>query len=568
MNFQSGLRVENNCGNCGRSTQLRINGLEGQYSQVLLDSRPIFSSLASVYGLEQLPVAMIERVEVIRGGGSALFGANAIGGVVNIITKEPLYNSVTLANTTNISEDGTADFNTSLNGSFVSDDYKTGVYLFGMIRDRDSYDRNGDGFSDIPELNSETVGFRAYYKTSPYTRLTAEYHHIHEFRRGGNAFDLPPHMADIAEQLNHKIDGGGLKFELVQPGRAADRLGVYASAQRIGRDSYFGTDRNPDADGGATGDETFVAGTQYTCSFERLLFLPSELTAGVEYNYNALDDKYLGFGRDFRQTTRSTRGFFFQNEWRSERLNFLVGGRVDKHSMMKNAVFSPRVNVRYSPTPAVGLRASYASGYRAPQAYNEDLHIDALDNKVAVIRLDPNLRPEYSHSLSASVDLYRNFGRVQGNLLGGVLYGARRPLYARKGRRGRTGQRHQGAPQCGGRHRRRHRRGGQGRYSADVSSSSSAIPPSAVATTNPNGGRTRSRPSGGCSVRPDHYGYLTAVCTLTRGFTASLFGNYTGRMLVQHNAGFIAKDTEIGRRPRFSGTWVRACRIPCRLPDS
>ena len=79
MNFQSGLRVENNCGNCG-TTQLRINGLEGQYSQVLLDSRPIFSSLASVYGLEQLPVAMIERVEVIRGGGSALFGANAIGG--------------------------------------------------------------------------------------------------------------------------------------------------------------------------------------------------------------------------------------------------------------------------------------------------------------------------------------------------------------------------------------------------------------------------------------------------------------------------------------------------------
>lgn len=85
MNFQSGLRVETNCGNCG-TTQLRINGLEGQYSQVLLDSRPIFSSLASVYGLEQLPVAMIERVEVIRGGGSALFGANAIGGVVNIIT--------------------------------------------------------------------------------------------------------------------------------------------------------------------------------------------------------------------------------------------------------------------------------------------------------------------------------------------------------------------------------------------------------------------------------------------------------------------------------------------------
>lgn len=108
MNFQSGLRVENNCGNCG-TTQLRINGLEGQYSQILLDSKPIFSSLAAVYGLEQLPLSMIERVEVVRGGGSALFGANAIGGVVNIITKEPLRNSFNLSNTTNILEKGPAE---------------------------------------------------------------------------------------------------------------------------------------------------------------------------------------------------------------------------------------------------------------------------------------------------------------------------------------------------------------------------------------------------------------------------------------------------------------------------
>ena len=68
MNFQSGLRVENTCGNCG-APQLRINGLEGQYSQILLDSRAIFSSLAGVYGLDLMPVAMVERVEVIRGGG-------------------------------------------------------------------------------------------------------------------------------------------------------------------------------------------------------------------------------------------------------------------------------------------------------------------------------------------------------------------------------------------------------------------------------------------------------------------------------------------------------------------
>ena len=91
LNFQPGLRVENSCSNCGK-TDLRINGLQGQYTQILMDSRPVFSSMASVYGLEQVPAAMIDRIEVVRGGGSAMYGANAIAGVVNIITKEPVRN--------------------------------------------------------------------------------------------------------------------------------------------------------------------------------------------------------------------------------------------------------------------------------------------------------------------------------------------------------------------------------------------------------------------------------------------------------------------------------------------
>ena len=93
LNYQPGLRVENTCQNCGVNA-VRINGLEGKYSQILIDSRPIFSSLAGVYGLEQIPVSMIDRVEVIRGGGSAIFGSSAIGGVVNIITREPIRNSL------------------------------------------------------------------------------------------------------------------------------------------------------------------------------------------------------------------------------------------------------------------------------------------------------------------------------------------------------------------------------------------------------------------------------------------------------------------------------------------
>ena len=89
LKFQPGVRVETNCQNCGFS-QVRINGLDGPYSQILIDSRPIFSALAGVYGLEQIPANMIERVEVVRGGGSALFGSSAIAGTINIITRNRL----------------------------------------------------------------------------------------------------------------------------------------------------------------------------------------------------------------------------------------------------------------------------------------------------------------------------------------------------------------------------------------------------------------------------------------------------------------------------------------------
>ena len=540
MKFQSGLRVENNCGNCG-TMQLRINGLEGQYSQILLDSAPIFSSLAGVYGLEQLPVAMIERVEVIRGGGSALFGSNAIGGVVNIITKEPLRNSLTVSNLTDIIEDGTAEYNTSLNGSFVSDDGRAGLYLFSMIKNRSAYDRNDDGFSDIPQVKSETVGFRGYYKTSIRSKLTAEYHHIHEFRRGGDVLDLPPHMAEIAEQIEHDIDGGSLRFDAFSAD-SRHRGNVYVSAQRISRDSYYGTGKDPDAYG-KTKDLTAVVGAQYTYSFDKCLFMPAQFTVGGEYSYNDLDDHSIGFGRKLLQTVR-TAGAFVQNEWRSDKFNIIVGGRLDKHSMIDKPIFSPRANVRYSPHENVGLRLSYSSGYRAPQAYNEDLHIDALNNQSAIIVLDPDLKPEYSHSLSGSADLYHNFGKLQANLLVEGFYTDLDDVFTLT----KTGEDAEG-------NIIKMRRNASGATVAGITSELKIGIPNAFEVQlgytfqrsrydDPEQWSDDVEPQRRMFRTPDHYGYLTASADITRNLRASLFGNYTGRMLVQHNAGRIERDTD------------------------
>ncbi len=542
LNFQAGVRTEYTCANCG-VPQLRINGLEGQYTQILLDSRPIFSSLAGVYGLEQLPTAMVERVEVIRGGGSALFGSNAIAGIVNVITKEPLRNTVSLSNTTAVGDKGNVDMATSLNGAFVSDDHRAGVYLFGMIRDRDPYDRNGDGFSDTPKLSSETIGFRSYYKTGTYSKITAEYHHIREFRRGGDKMDRPPHEADIAEQLRHKINGGGLRFDLYTPNQK-HRVGLYASGQGIDRDSYFGTNQNLDAYGKTT-DKTAVAGGQYAYSMDRLLFSPAELTGGVEFNYNDLHDQMLGYNRDLKQVTRIWGGFV-QNEWKSKQVSFLLGGRLDKHNLIDHVIFSPRANLRYTPAEWIGLRGSYSSGYRAPQAYDEDLHVAAVGGEVMLIELDPDLKEETSQSFSLSADLYHNFGKWQGNLLIEGFYTTLNDVFTlvENGHddQGNTLMLKTNAPGATVKGFNFEARVGlpgvvdvqlgytlqQSRYKEPFAwSSNPDLAPQ----------RTMFR-------SPGQYGYLTANFTVTRALKASLFGNYTGRMLVQHMAGYVPEDTE------------------------
>ena len=413
LNYQPGLRVEYNCSNCG-VPQLRINGLEGQYSQILMDSRPIFSSLAAVYGLEQLPAGMIERVEVIRGGGSALFGSSAIGGVVNIITKEPLRSNAMLSNQTLLNEKGGADVNSTFNASVVSNDFRSGAYIYGTVKNRDWYDRNDDGFSEVPLLRGTTIGMRAYHRFGERSKITADYHHIGEFRRGGNNFDRQPHEADVTEQLRHEIHGGGLTYDFMSLDKQ-HRASVYASAQHIGRDSYFGAGQDPNAFGRTKG-LTATAGGQYTWDYLREWVLPSQLTGGVEYTYDYLNDAMLGYDRIIDQTSTCVGGYL-QNEMKNDKLGVLVGVRVDKHNKIRRVIASPRANIRYAPIEELAFRVSYSSGYRAPQAYDEDLHVTAVGGEVTLISLDPNLRPEYSHSVSGSADLYQKFGVVEMNLL-------------------------------------------------------------------------------------------------------------------------------------------------------
>lgn len=545
LNFQPGVRVENDCQNCGFQ-QVRINGLDGPYTQILIDSRPIFSALSGVYGLEQIPANMIERVEVMRGGGSALFGSSAIAGTINVITKEPLRNSGSIAHSiTSIGGSGNLENNTSLNASLVTDNNKAGLYVFGQNRQRAGYDHDGDGFTELPALKAQTLGLRSYLKTSNYSKLTLEYHHIGEFRRGGNLLNRPPHEADIAEQLNHSINGGGLNYNLFTPNEK-HRINLYASAQHIDRESYYGTKQNLDAYG-ATTDLTIVAGGQYVYSFDRCLFVPADLTAGIEYNYDKLRDEMKGYHRTTRQEVH-IESAFLQNEWKNERWSFLVGGRLDKHNLIDHVIFSPRANVRFNPTPNINLRASYSSGFRAPQTYDEDLHVAAVGGEGTIIQQADNLKEEKSHSVSLSADMYRRFGPFQCNLLLEGFYTRLNHVFVLE----EIGfdQTHNATV--------KERRNGAGAQVAGVTVEGKVAYLSLVqlqaGVTWQQSHYTRAErwsddelvPAEKRIFRtPDWYGYFTATYTPVKPLNIALSGTYTGSMLVQHMAGYIAKDVAV-----------------------
>jgi outer membrane receptor for ferrienterochelin and colicins len=553
LSFQPGVRVENNCQNCGFQ-QVRINGLDGQYTQILIDSRPIFSALAGVYGIEQLPANMVDRVEVMRGGGSALFGSSAIAGTINIITREPVRNSAAISHTaTSIAGSSALHNTTDINASIVSEDNKLGIAVFGQNTAKDAWDANGDGFTELSAISGQTMGFRGYLKTGLYSKLTAEYHHLQEFRRGGDNLDLPPHEAMIAEQTNHGINTGGLKFDWFSKDQR-HRLNTFASLQHIERESYYGAGKDPNAYGKTT-DLTWVGGTQYIYKAEKCVFMPADLTVGLEYNEDYLRDNMWGYNRTTDQIVRIVSAYA-QNEWKNSQWGILLGGRLDKHNLIDGIIFSPRANIRYNPTENVNFRASYSYGFRAPQAFDEDLHIDNVGGTVSMIRLSDDLTVEKSQSVSVSADIYHSWGNWQANMLAEGFFTDLDDVFALRELGFENGilikERHNesGARVFGG------------NLEGKVAYKNLLQVQMGVTVQKSRYKESRSWGEGVESTRamfrtPDLHGYMTASYNLFKELTLALTGTYTGSMLVEHHAGMIEKNMTV-RTPDFWDMGLKA----------
>ncbi len=413
LKFQPGLRVETDCQTCNY-TQLRMNGLQGGYSQILINGRPIFSPLTGLYGMEQIPANMIDRIEVVRGGGSSLYGSSAIGGTVNVITKVPIKNSCEVDYTYQRIHNQDNDHTLSGNATLISEERNAGASFFMNHRERGFYDANDDNFSEIPMIKNTSIGTNMFFLPSENQKLELNISNIHEFRFGGEMLpDIPAYLTQQSEERTHDVWMASADYQLNFNDDKSSFI-AYLAWQDTDRKHYTGI--RPDK--GTPEDDEWVANPPYGISdvvtynigmqlnhrLENFLRGKNVLTLGAEYVYDDVLDEIKAYNYKTDQTTKDF-GLFLQSDWEIiPNLTLLSGVRMDKHNLLDKVILSPRASLLYKYKKTTQFRLSYGTGFRAPQAFDTDLHIAFAGGGVSRISLADDLKEERSRSFSASIN--------------------------------------------------------------------------------------------------------------------------------------------------------------------
>jgi outer membrane receptor for ferrienterochelin and colicins len=387
VEFTTGIRTENNCQNCNFS-QIRLLGLMGNYSQILFDGQPTMSSVAMVYGVEQIPAAMIDRIEVVKGGGSALYGPGSVGGVINVIPVRPSESGAYFEGRYE-PMDGLPNFSLGAGADWVSANQKTALTFYGQADSVKPLDLTGDGLTEVGKRDLRAAGFRVEQRLlNEKARLTFDFNHVRENRRGGDRLDLPESMANTAESVRGQRNAVGFGWYHSISARFDYRFTASFAGQY--RDSYYGSGMDPNAYGN-TDNPLWVLDSQFNH------YLHSHvLSWGSQLNRDHLRDAQPAYNRIVDHTYTDI-GFYVQDDWFfANGWELVYGARLDKHSEIDAVIISPRAALMWSPQGDLKFRGSVATGFQAPQVFDEDLHITQVGGEGRVIRNSEDLKEESS----------------------------------------------------------------------------------------------------------------------------------------------------------------------------
>lgn len=397
------------CGVCGTNS-LRINGLEGPYTSVLMDGTPMFGNLASVYGLNGIPSSVIDRIEIVKGPSSTLYGSEAVAGVINIITKEPQRQplfSADVRTTTHREIYGNLGLSQHVGNwtGFVGVDY---AYV------NDFHDEVVDGFGDVVGTDRVSV-FTKWSKAEKDGRpffLAAKY--LFEDRHNG-VFDYLNDRAYKQIRGSNSIYGESIftnRFEFfgTYPMPFSPHLKLDFSFSHHDQDSYYGSAH-------------YLA--QQRIGYVNLLWDKTlgknNFIAGTTFRHQFYDDSTIATQSNGKNKPdhQIIPGVFAQNEWGpNESFSLLLGARLDQYAG-HGPIFAPRLNVKYKTSDWSTLRLNVGTGFRIVNLFTED---HAFVTGQREVELAEALSPERSWNVSLNFNQIHNLMGGQGTLDLDVFY--------------------------------------------------------------------------------------------------------------------------------------------------
>ena len=358
----NGVRPQLNCNVCNTG-DIHINGLEGPYTFVLIDGMPIVSGLSTVYGLTGIPQALIQRVEVVKGPASTLFGSEAVGGIINIITKKPSNSPMLFVDSFSSSWE---EINTDIGFKYNASKKIQGLLGINYFNYQNIIDNNNDNFTDLTLQNRISIFNKLNIERSNNKLFTIAFRYVYEDRWGGET------------NWNKSFRGTDLVYgESIYTSRwetfgtyelpTTENIRLQFSANGHYQDSFYGTDSYK--------ANQLIAFGQLV--YNKKIKKKHDLLFGIAYRNTTYDDNTFATSESDGVTNKPSiihlPGVFIQDEMNlTNQHKLLIGARYDYNSL-HGTIFSPRVNYKWNSKNNKNiLRFSVGNGFRVANIFTED----------------------------------------------------------------------------------------------------------------------------------------------------------------------------------------------------
>lgn len=394
----NGVRPQMNCNICNTG-DIHINGLEGPYTMVLIDGMPIVSGLSTVYGLSGIPQSLVDRIEIVKGPASTLFGSEAVGGIINVITKKPDHASLLSIDhfTTTWGE-----LNTDIGLKYKVTPKATGLLGINYFNYSFPMDNNGDGFTDLTLSNRISIFNKISFNRKSKKTFHIAGRYVHEDRWGGQTNWTPAFRGEDSIYGESIYTSRWETFGTYQL-PTKQHVVFQFSANGHKQNSYYGT-------------TPFFA--NQTILFSQLLWNKeigrNDWLVGLSNRWTYYDDNTsaTASGDSISSNAPSKTyipGVFIQNDFNiNERNRVLFGIRMD-YNQIHGLILSPRLNYKYQSTNRKNIaRLSIGNGYRVANVFTED-HASLTGARKIVFK--DKLKPE--RSLNANLNFVKRINTKQ-----------------------------------------------------------------------------------------------------------------------------------------------------------